>query len=64
MLASAVNMQMISREQKHSLNVNKPQSKAIKLSENAVPGQQWTTKFGKKGEFKTIVMDPLESLQL
>lgn len=56
MLASAVNMQMISQEQKHSLNVNKPQSKAINLSENAVPGQQWTTKFRKQGEFKMIVM--------
>ena len=35
---------MISQEQKHSLNVNNPQSKAVTLSENAVPGQLWTTK--------------------
>lgn len=47
---------MISQEQKHSLNVNKPQSKAVKLSENAVPGQQWTTKLEEKGEFKMTVM--------
>lgn len=31
------------------------QSKAKKLSENAVPGQQWTTKFRKKSEFKMTV---------
>lgn len=33
-----------------------PQSTAIKLSENSVSGQQWTTKFRKKSEFKMTMM--------
>lgn len=47
---------MNSQEQKHSLASINLQSQATELSENAVPGQPWTTKRSKICEFKMIVM--------
>lgn len=55
MLASAVNMQMTSQEQKHSLNVNKPPKQSYRTFRKDYTSQCGPPRL-KKRDFKMSVM--------